>query len=235
MKFSIHEEIYKKYAGVKVGVVYAEGILVERTNPKVESFVQNIENEILSDHDIISLDNVSDIITWREIYQSFGSSLKKFSSIEALIRGILENERLYRINSVVDLYNGMSAKYLLPMAAYDADKIIGDIDLRYSKKGEQFTPLGLRQVEKTKAGEVIYADAQKVICRRWNNKDCDQTKITSETTNVVFFMDGAPNVAEDTVQEALVELSSHIQEIFGVSADTALVSPESGQSSCLIL
>lgn len=235
MKFSISEEIYKNYPGVKIGVFYAKGIITERANPRVESFVQSIEQRILSDPNSVSLDNTPAILTWRKIYQSFGCSPKKISSIESLIGRILETKKLPRINSVVDLYNGISAKYLLPMAAYNMDKIVGDMELRYSKKGEQFSPLGLKQGEKTKNGEVIYVDEQKVICRRWNNMDCDQTKITPDSTNIIFFMDGAPIVSEDSIQKALDDLSSCAQDIFGVVGKEIIISPESGRASWEIL
>jgi DNA/RNA-binding domain of Phe-tRNA-synthetase-like protein len=235
MKFSISEEIIKNYSDLKIGVFYIRDVSVKKEDQKIEIFIQGIENKILTDLSISALDNIPSILIWREIYQSFGSSPKKFSSIELLIRKILDTKRLPRINSLVDLYNGISAKYLLPMAAYDMYKIVGDIELRYSKKGEEFIPLGLTQIEKTKDKEVIYADAQKVICRRWNNQDCDQTKITYNSKNIIFFIDGAPNIPLKNVEQALIELDSCMQEFFGKTGNRNLIIPKSGQTDWVII
>lgn len=228
MKFIISEEILTKYPDLKIGVFSVKDISVKKKDQKVEDFVQNIENKVIDDPKLSNLDHIPNILMWRDIYQSFGSSPKKVSSIESLIRRILETKRLPRINNLVDLYNGVSVKYLLPMAGYDMENITGDIELRYSKKGEEFIPLGLTQIEKTKDNEVIYADSEKVICRRWNNQDCDQTKITSNTKNIIFFIDGAPKILTTTVEQALIELESCIKDIFIRSGDRHLLIPKSG-------
>ena len=51
-------------------------------------------------------------------------------------------------------------------------------------------PLGNpKQIEKTKNGEVIYSEEEKIICRYWNYRDCHLTRITENTKKFVFFAD----------------------------------------------
>ena len=49
--------------------------------------------------------------------------------------------------------------------------------------------MGTNKKEHPNKGEVIYEDdTRRVICRRWNWRDCEQTKITSETKNAIINM-----------------------------------------------
>jgi len=159
---------------------------------------------------------------WQEVFSSMGASSKYQSSIVALWNRFKADNRLYEILPVVDFYNAVSLRYLTPMAAYDADKIVGGIFLRYAQKGEPFTPLGNpKQVEKTKNGEIVYADERKVICRYWNLRDCDQTRITGDTRSVILFAD----LVADSAAEAQ-QLAQKIQEAlssgFGTSVPHSL-------------
>ena len=49
-------------------------------------------------------------------------------------------------------------------------KISGDIAFRAATDAESFVPLGSEDMaeDPPKPGEVVYADAEKVLCRRWN-------------------------------------------------------------------
>jgi DNA/RNA-binding domain of Phe-tRNA-synthetase-like protein len=77
------------------------------------------------------------------------------------------------------------------MGGYDISNLPEDnIVLQYARKGDKFQPLGLNQVEKIKdEKEIVYYSGEQVICRYWNNKDSDITKITDDTRNVVIIFD----------------------------------------------
>src|SRR3989338_5010180 len=68
------------------------------------------------------------------------------------------------------------------MATHDLDKLKGDIQVRVSRN-ESFLPLG-GEKEQVPAGEVIYADEEKVIGRF--SKQCEQTATTTESKNLVL-------------------------------------------------
>jgi lysyl-tRNA synthetase class 2 len=230
MNIIINEEIIKKYQGAKMGIFVIKGISVEKENAIIEELTKSVEEKIISEGIATNIDNVTEVQIWRKIYQSFGCSPKKVSSVESLLNDIQRTKRIPRINSIVNLYNSISAKYLLPMAAYDYDKVDGDIELRFSRKAEEFTPLGTNQIEKTSAGEVIYSDNKEVVCRRWNFMDCDKTKITLNTKNIVFFMDGAPEIETNKVEKALQELGKYISDIFNVKGQDYILFAEEGKN-----
>ena len=164
------------------------------------------------------------IASWRNLYRSFGTKPGDYRpSAEALIRRSIKTGRLPRINNVVDLYNLVSVKYIIPMGGFDLDKIDGDIHLRFSEGLEDFTPLGQSEKQQTYQGEVVYADNTRILTRRWNYRDADQTKITPSTKNIVMFLDAGPEIPNKKVQEALEDFSKLMRNYCSgkISIDTA--------------
>ena len=139
----------------------------------------------------------------RKAYQSFNVNPKKRPpSAEALINRIKSGKPLYTINTLVDSYNISSIKESLPMAAYDLSKVDFPIILRQAIEGEEITFIG-QEKKKIKAGEVVYADPQDVLCLDFNYRDCDKTKITEETKDIIVFVDGCNGISDEELLEAL--------------------------------
>lgn len=80
-------------------------------------------------------------------------------------------ENLPEINPVVDAYNAVSLMHVLPFGGQDASKVDGNITLRFSKPDDVFSPLGSGERQTVDAGDVVYADASKVLCSKWNWRD----------------------------------------------------------------
>ena len=131
------------------------------------------------------------IATWDNIFVKMGAKPSYKSSLQELYNYYLANAKLYQINPIVDFYNHYSLNKGIPMAAYDKNKIEDDgLALTYAEKGMEFTPLGSpNSVQRTKNGEIVYRDNSKVICRYWNLRDCDETKINDNTRNIIFIFD----------------------------------------------
>jgi DNA/RNA-binding domain of Phe-tRNA-synthetase-like protein len=97
--------------------------------------------------------------------------------------------------------------------------------LRTAKKNEEFFAIGSSQAEKTKNEEVVYADPEKITCRYWNYKDCDQTKITESTKEFLFMLDIAPDVP-DNLDEAMAMLQSVVRELGASEIGIAVLDKE---------
>lgn len=167
------------------------------------------------------------IASWRELYRSFGTKAGDYRpSAEALVRRCLKEEKLPRINNAVDLYNVVSVKHVIPMGGFDLDNVEGDIYLRYSTGDETFIPLGPGKPEETYDGEVVYADDQRILTRRWNYRDADETKITEETSNLVMFLDASPEISVEKVKEAIEELRILYEKHCGGEYTTEIASKE---------
>ena len=65
------------------------------------------------------------------------------------------------------------------------------------------------------AGEIVYTDSKDVLCRRWNWRECDKTKLTEKSRNVALVLEGiAPATTED-VKAAADELAELIVKYCG--------------------
>jgi lysyl-tRNA synthetase class 2 len=127
-----------------------------------------------------------------------------------MMRRILKGNTIPQISKLVDLYNYLSLKHLVPMGADDIDKVFGDIQLTLAAGNEKFKPLGEEKTENPNKDEVIYRDKARVLCRRWNWRDCDETKITEDTKNAVLYVEGIPPITKSKLTEVCKELADLI-------------------------
>lgn len=206
---SLSADICDRYDDIHIGFMAVRGIVVPAENPWLEELRATVIDEFLqAGHTLNSLPNEPRIKTWMTIYRSFGAKPSKFPcSVYKLSRDVLKRGRFPQIDPRVDVYNLMSLRHLVPMAGYDVDKIEGGVVLRFSSEGEVFLPIGAREVERLTSGEPVYADAEKILCSKWNYRDSELTKLTAETSNVLFVVDGASPVTAEYVQVVLDELS----------------------------
>lgn len=66
----------------------------------------------------------------------------------------------------------------------------GDLQLCFAQGDERFVPLGSQEVFSPREGEVVYKDDEKVICRRWNWRESNETKVTESSKNVIVVCEG---------------------------------------------
>lgn len=208
--------VRERFPGLKIGVAGIQNLLIEKNNPLL---MKTWDRTIRSVKDKFTMDTLAQdpfVVAYRKLYRSVGLDVTKTRpSSEALIRRILKNGQVFNINTVVDSYNISSVQTLLPMGAYDSDKIRGDISLRFSAGGETFIPLGGCCEETLEKGELIYSDGEKVICRNYNYRDSNATKVTPATTNVVLVVDGAPEVPVSYVEESVRVTADLICQVCG--------------------
>ncbi len=209
----IDPRIFEKFPGLKVGIVRGRQIDNHGESVEIARLIREREVEIRREFDSETLSRHPKIRAWREAYSSFGAKPKKYkSSAESLYRMVLKGNQLKPINKIVDLYNYISLKYLVPVGGDDTAKVEGDIRLEFARGDESFSPLNSEEIETPKEGEVVYTDSKEVLCRRWNWRECEKTKMTEDTAEVLLVVEGLPPVSKEEVQKIIEELSTLISE-----------------------
>lgn len=220
MNYSI-EGVIEKYPMVNIGVLTGIGLSIKRMHPDLEKYKSDsiqVTKSLIGDD---SVTNHPYIASMRNLYRTFGTKPADYHpSAEALVRRASKTQQLPLINTAVDVYNAVSVRHLIPMGGFDTDLIMGDIVLRFSAGDEAFSPLGEVEHEVTYLGEVVYADNRRILTRRWNYRDCVETRITEKTVNVVMFVDGSPEIPRVEVEKALRELVSNLEKYCGGSYST---------------
>jgi len=96
------------------------------------------------------------------------------------------------VNAFVDLYNVVSLSAVLPLGADDLAQVTPPLAFRFAREGDTFVDMAEEgdAPEAPKPGEVVYADADHVLCRRWNWRQDARSLITVETTRAVVTVQG---------------------------------------------
>ena len=120
---------------------------------------------------------------------------------EALIRRILSGKGLPTINTLVDAYNLASAESCIALAAFDAEKIEGDLVMRFAEEGEKFLGIGMKSPKTLNGGEIVVADSRSLIAI-YPYRDADHSKVTLETNRIYLMTCGVPGISLDKLKEA---------------------------------
>jgi len=204
---SISDEIFKRFPGYVRGVVTARGV---RNHPSPEALVQMLREAEASVRGRLKIEGLAEsprIKSWREAYRTFGAKPSEFrSSIEALVRRVLRGDFLPSINALVDIGNVVSLRHLVPAGGHAIDVLTGDIALRPATGREEFTPFGSDKMEHPLPGEVIFAEGDAVLTRRWTWRQANHTLTRLETRAIEFNVDGLPPVTPAEVEQACGEI-----------------------------
>ncbi len=231
MLFKIDPRIFRDYPGVVIGIVAAHDINNKDDNQEVRDLLIKSQKHITSVLQLSDLAEHQHIIPWRNAYKKFGAKPKKhLSSIENLVQRILKRQSLRSINTLVDLYNVISLRYLIPAGGEDLDTIDGNIELTIAGDHEKpVVLLGDQQARTPQSGEVIYKDNNGAICRRWNWKEADRTKLTKDTRDAFLVLEALPPVKKEILEIALHELAWLIEKYCGGSVTVALLDEDNQQ------
>jgi DNA/RNA-binding domain of Phe-tRNA-synthetase-like protein len=154
------------------------------------------------------------IAAWRAAFSAFGSKPSRYpSSAEALINRILKGQPLPRVNALVDLYNAISVRHVVPLGGEDADRLEGRLRLTVATGEEPFDPRGDGiDVEQVAAREVVWRDDRGVTCRRWNWRQGRRTQLTGDTTRAFFVFDRLDGLTLGELHRAAGELADLLLE-----------------------
>jgi len=197
MEFSIDKRIFDQVPTLKCGVLVLSN--VENKRDILETFnkeFSQIEKYVISKFDGMELSEYPLVKKWREIYKGFGEK-KARSSIEALVRRVSGGKGLYSINPLVDLYNIASLKFELPFGGEDLDAMKAPLELTVANGDEDFLCLGATQTESPNKGEIIYKSGDVVVCRNFNYRESDITKLTKDTRNAIIVIEDVLGCAEN--------------------------------------
>jgi DNA/RNA-binding domain of Phe-tRNA-synthetase-like protein len=148
------------------------------------------------------------IAAWRHAFSEFGAKPSSYpSSAESLVGRVLKGGSLPRINALVDTYNAVSLRHVVPVGGEDLDRLEGDLRLVRAAGDEAFDgPDGT-----PRPGEVVWRDDLGVTCRRWNWRQGSRTRLTAATERAFFVFDRLPPLEPESLDAAVEELVGHLR------------------------
>ena len=216
-------EIASTFPAFRVGVVVAEGMTIPAERPaELDRLIGDRQAALRGRYGGRELADVRGILPWRLAYKVFGIKSTRYRcSVERLVKNTLAERPLPAINGYVDAYNAVSLSHVFPIGADDLDRVEGDVFFRFSRPGDSFVDMsggedaaeGAGPAEDPpKPGEVVYTDAAKVLCRRWNWRQDVRSLVSPTTTRAILTVQ---SLGVGDLEAALADLTGLIERFCG--------------------
>lgn len=216
MNITIAPEVFAKFPAYRRGLVIAHGI---ENGPSPDELIASLREAEAALCAQLTPENIAThpkIEAWREAYRALGVKPTEFRpSMEALVRRVVKKDPLPAISKIVDLGTLISIRHLVPIGAHAIDQLTADMDLRAATGAEIFEPFGAETVEHPNPGEIIFAEGQTVLTRRWTWRQSKQTLILPETSAVEFNVDALPPVTDAEIEQIFGEIGELLAKYCG--------------------
>jgi DNA/RNA-binding domain of Phe-tRNA-synthetase-like protein len=205
MEFIFHDDV--KSLGINGMYFVIEGLTNRKSDPEFD----RIQQDYFGGIDIGALAKKtehSDILQgYRDLHKAVNcSDPKVIAASENLVRFFIKRGSLPKINLLVDIYNFVSFRSELAVGAHDTALVSGNVSLRFTNGSENFFPIGHHKAIPVKAGEYGYIDDANDILCRLDVRQVEKTKITEQTANCFYIVQGNRNTPPEKISEASDEL-----------------------------
>ena len=228
MRFVVRSEIFDLYPGLRLPVAVAQYVEPTAQSAGVNELLGQAWAEAgpLA-QTYANAQSHPRVAAWREAMTAMGVSGRRFpSSVESLLRRAFKGGEPPRINPLVDFYNALSLRHLVPAGGFDLAQLDDTLELRLTRQGDTFRPLDSASAESVEPGEVAYASGNEVLTRHFVWKQSHKGLLSDSTSSVFLVCEVLGEVEEsaDGLAEAVLEdLSEGVRRYFGAEPATFLV------------
>lgn len=224
MKFYVTDSVFEKLPNAVFGLVSVYGVNNEKENKNIEEMLKSSIETCENHFENKKVKEEKEVAPYRKAFETLGINPNKFmSSIEALLTRISKKKGFPHINAIVDLGNAISLKYYLPIGVHDLDTMYdNEFCVRTATDKDLFIPFGETEGEKVDEGEVVYASKDQIRTRRWIWRQSEAGKITEQTKNLLFIIDGFEENKEE-ILKAREELSQILEKEFNCQTKKGLI------------
>ncbi|MBN1485289.1 MAG: cytoplasmic protein [Chloroflexia bacterium] len=214
--YSVADSVFEQFPGYVRGVVLAYEVSNGPSPAELVALLRAVEAGLRQRLHPEELAQHPRIASWREAYRSFGAKPNKYrSSVEALARRVLGGSELPSINALVDVGNLLSLRHLVPVGGHAIDVVRQDLALRPATGAEEFVAFGSAQVEQPLPGEIVFAEGNTVLTRRWTWRQAQHSLTLPSTRAIEFNVDGLPPVPPAEVEEICRQIIELVQRFCG--------------------
>ncbi|MEV4508445.1 phenylalanine--tRNA ligase beta subunit-related protein [Dactylosporangium sp. NPDC049525] len=169
---------------------------------------------------------------WRRAFTAMGLKPTQYRcASESLLRRLRREGDLPALHPLVDLCNAVSAAFAIPVAALDADRISGDLEVRRATGGERYDTFA-GDVEHPEPGEVVFVDdAGRAHARRWTNRQSGYSAISAATSRAFIVTEALHEGAAADVLALLADLAAAVRATWPAATLLGEVLPSGAQGS----
>jgi len=208
----IHKEILAAFPGLSVAEGDVGPLSIQEKSPPLETLKDEIIHSVRERYTLERIKDEPLFRAYRDFFWKVGvDPTKTRPASEALVRRILAGKMLPAINTAVDAYNLASIRTGIPIAAFDADTLGGDLTMRFAEEGEAFLGIGMAAPVLLHKNQVILTDEDAIVAV-YPYRDSDATKITLATKTVHIVACGVPGVEREKVRSAYELAAAYLRE-----------------------
>ena len=198
----IETRLRERFPDLNAEIISFRGVCVERQNDQLEGYKAEVSERIKARWSLDQLREDPVFRAYRDFFWRLGiDPTKNRPAAEALIRRVLRDSPIPRINTWVDAYNLVSMETAIPIASFDEDLLAGELLMREAEAGEEFTGIGMDKPVTLGGGEAVIEDEARLVAI-YPYRDADHSKVSYRTANVLMLMCGAPGISLKTLSEA---------------------------------
>jgi len=217
-RFVVAPEMFRMTPRPCVGVVVAELVQTPASAVAAASLLHDEALAFARAQEGADVREHPHVAVWRDAFRAVGVNPNRFpSSVEALARRVQKQAALPSVNAVVDVVNALSLRHVLSMGAHDLDVLAGDIEVRFARPDDRFTPFGGGDAETPDPGEIVYATAGTVRTRKWTWRQGEAAKVTAASRRLFFPVDGFEGVTDAAARQARDDLAATLRDLFGAT------------------
>ena len=223
LQVSWSAEVKKRFPDLMVCIGIINDVRPERHNDKVEGLKRALYEEVRAKHSIETLKDNATVRAYRDFYWKLDiDPTKTRPSGEALLRRVLNGNDLPNISTIVDAYNLVSMKTMIPMSGFDRDHLKPPLQVRFANNDEAFIGIGMNKPMSLLEKMLVVADQKQVLCI-YPYRDSDSTKIAMQTKNAVIIGYGALGIPEGHLKKAVETTLSYIKQVSGGDTEAITV------------
>lgn len=214
MKLTISKQLQEKLPLFNI-IAYTMDV-DNQTTEEVTLLLEQTINDYQNICELKDVVNYGKIKNARDGYKKLGKDPSHTRlACEALLRRVIKNKSLYRINDIVDLGNILSIMTQRSICVADKDKVIGDIHIRIGTKEDIYETInrGILNVENIP----LYTDEISFFGNP--TSDTPRTMISEQTKSILVMMICFDHEDLEKDQDLLIELyqkyanARNIQEV----------------------
>lgn len=226
LKVQWNKQIRNNFPDLRISTLILSDVMITKTPIDIINQIEQLYfTQIKEKFNLENLKNDIQVRAYRDFYWAIDiDPTKTRPASEALVRRILADKALWRINTFVDSYNIASAATLITLGAYDLSTIpegIESVDLtiRMSETNEEFQGIGMKESKLLKGKELI-VELNKKIISIYPYRDAHFSRIRNQTKNILLLAYGVPQISPISLKESLeltIKIYSNFDKTFQIS------------------
>jgi DNA/RNA-binding domain of Phe-tRNA-synthetase-like protein len=208
LDITISDQLKSKWFNIAIGSLQAN-IVVKESDQKLIEKLDIACNDFASKHKVEEISQLQVINNSRKAYKALGKDPARYRlSSEALLRRIVKEKGIYKINNIVDINNLVSIESFYSICAFDISKLTPPIEFTIGTKEDEYYGIGrgLLNIENLP----VFEDQKGKFGSP--TSDSERVKITEETTllsmNIISFSGVADlELQTNKIKELLIQFA----------------------------